>query len=885
MAKSNVPLQAFNRGVVSRLALARTDIDRVALSAETQTNWMPRTLGSMMLRPGMGYIGATRNNLSSKTIPFIFATNDTADLEITNQVMRVWVNDALITRPSVTASITNGGFDADVSSWTDQDESGATSSWLTGGYLQLLGTGFNAAIREQEITISDTGVVHALRIVIERGPITIRLGSASGLDDFIIEKALGTGTHSLTFTPTGNAFLRFSSALSYSVLLDSVSIESSGVLELPAPWAESDLSLLRWDQSRDVIEVACEGYSQKKIERRVNGSWSIVDYETEDGPFQVLNTGPINLTPSALNGDITLTASKPLFQSGHVGALFRIDSIGQKVEVTLTGENQFSDDIRVTGVGNSRQFSVAISGTFSATVRLQQSIGEPGAWVDVVSYVSAVTTTYNDTLDNQIIYYRIGIKSGEYTSGTADASLTYSGGTRTGIVRVTAVASSTSASAVVLRHLGGTTASDSWSEGQWSPKEGYPSAVAFHEGRLWWSGKDKINGSISDSFESFDDEVEGDSGPISRSIGSGPVETINWMLPLERLLIGTDGAAASARSSSLDEPLTPTNFNIKNPSTQGSAKVSAVKVDSQGYFVQRSGRRVYALEFDSRSYTYLSIDMTILAPDICSPGIAALAVQRQPDTRIHCALTDGTVAVLISDPAENVRCWVKVETQGFVEDITVQPGTEEDKVTYTVRRTINNSTVRYRERWALESECQGGTVSKCADSFIVYSGSPTTSITGLAHLEGAEVVVWGNGKDLGVYTVDNGAITVSEAVTSAVIGLSYTASYKSTKLAYAASMGTALTQRKRINSLGLILANTHYQGVKYGPDFTTLDDLPLIESGEETANDTVWDSYDSDSFTFPGEWDTDSRLCLQASAPRPATVLCAIVGMSTHDGS
>ena len=41
---------AFNRGRISRLALARTDFARTQFSAEIQTNWMPRALGSMMLR-------------------------------------------------------------------------------------------------------------------------------------------------------------------------------------------------------------------------------------------------------------------------------------------------------------------------------------------------------------------------------------------------------------------------------------------------------------------------------------------------------------------------------------------------------------------------------------------------------------------------------------------------------------------------------------------------------------------------------------------------------------------------------------------------------------------------------------------------------------------
>jgi len=45
----------------------------------------------------------------------------------------------------------------------------------------------------------------------------------------------------------------------------------------------------------------------------------------------------------------------------------------------------------------------------------------------------------------------------------------------------------------------------------------------------------------------------------------------------------------------------------------------------------------------------------------------------------------------------------------------------------------------------------------------------------------------------------------------------------------------------------------------------------------------VWESYDQDAVEFPGEYDTDSRICLEANAPRPCTVLAAVLGMQTND--
>jgi hypothetical protein len=254
-------------------------------------------------------------------------------------------------------------------------------------------------------------------------------------------------------------------------------------------------------------------------------------------------------------------------------------------------------------------------------------------------------------------------------------------------------------------------------------------------------------------------------------------------------------------------------------------------------------------------------------------------------------LSDGTVAVLILDQLENVKCWVTVTTgdadgtNGVVEDVFVLPGDVEDSVYYCVKRVINGSTVRYVEKWALESECQGSTLNKQADSFILYSGGSTTTITGLSHLEGEEVVVWGNGVDLGTYTVTSSQITgLSSAVTSAVVGLGYTAQYKSVKISAIYDRGgTPLTQPKIVTQLGVILKNTHYQGLTYGPTFDWMDSLPLIEGWTATATNTVWSDYDEGMFEFDGEYSPDARICFEANAPRPCTLIACVVGVQLNE--
>ena len=891
------PVLAFNRGLVSRLGLARADLKRVALSAEEMTNWVPRVLGSMMLRPGLAYLGSSKSDAAARYLPFVFSTSDKALIELTASTMRVWVSDALISRNAVSSTVVNGTFDSNLTSWTDADESGGASDWVTGGYMGLTGNGTAAAIRRQQVTVAvaDRNVEHALRIVIQRGPVTLKVGSTSGGDEYISETELLTGTHSLAFTPTGDCHIEFSSRLKRQVLVDSCSVEASGTMEVTAPWAAADLGKIRahWEtsQSGDVLFVACEGYQPRRIERRATRSWSVVRYQSDNGPLRTPNIGPITITPSGLSGNITLTASAALFKStmapstNNDGSIIRITSSGQTVTASVTAENSFTNAIRVEGVGTQRAFTVNIAGTWVATVTLQRSsVSDTGPWTDVSSWtVNQTNVSINDGFDNQIIWYRIGVKTGGFTSGTVSLSLNYTNGSIDGYVRITAFTSSIQVSAEVMVELGSTSATDDWTEGVWSDRRGWPTAVAFVEGRLGWAGKNGIWLSESDAFDSFDDAVEGDSGPISRTIGSGPVDRINWLLPLQRLILGAEGSEFVCKSSSLDEPMTPTNFNVKPVSTQGSAGVSAAIIDQQGVFVQRGGARVFEIAIGD-NYEYSATQLSALIPSIGSPSITRIAVQRQPDTRVHFVRSDGTVAMLVFDKVEQVSCWLEIETLSgdAIEDAVVLPGdsgSEEDQVYYHVKRTVNGSTRRFLEKWATEAQCAGGTLNRQADSFVTYTGAATTSIPA-AHLVGETVVAWVNGTcpedsngDIQTYTVSGGGtITLSTAATNVVVGLQYTARWKSSKLARLEA-GLAFGEYKNVKGLALVLADVHRKGLKFGADFSNLDDLPSMEDGTAVSTDAVRTDYEEPSVPFPGIWDTDARLCLQAQAPRPCTVL------------
>src|SRR5690348_344219 len=150
MAATDAALYSLNAGEVSRLALARVDLAKLRMACEVQQNFLPHVLGPCMLRPGTQFLDHTKSDLAGKFVEFYFDETTKALLVLTPLVMRIMVADSYLVRGAVTAAVTNGGFDTDLTGWTSADDAGATSSWLAGGYLSLLGTGTNYAYRDQQ---------------------------------------------------------------------------------------------------------------------------------------------------------------------------------------------------------------------------------------------------------------------------------------------------------------------------------------------------------------------------------------------------------------------------------------------------------------------------------------------------------------------------------------------------------------------------------------------------------------------------------------------------------------------------------------------------------------------------------------------------------------
>ena len=111
----------------------------------------------------------------------------------------------------------------------------------------------------------------------------------------------------------------------------------------------------------------------------------------------------------------------------------------KRVSASITAENQFTGALNATatqagsgtdGVELYGEFAVVLSGTWAATVTVQRSSDSGVTWVDVTTGVNSATAvamtnngirTFYEPARN--ILYRVGVKTGNYTSGTAAVAI------------------------------------------------------------------------------------------------------------------------------------------------------------------------------------------------------------------------------------------------------------------------------------------------------------------------------------------------------------------------------------------------------------------------------------------------------------------------------
>ena len=536
-------------------------------------------------------------------------------------------------------------------------------------------------------------------------------------------------------------------------------VVASFIYEIVTPYLTADLFDLDTKQSADVMFITHGNYEERRLSRTGDTSWTLTVIAYGDGPFRTENTTlSATIVANGTAGSVTLTAvgHTPFVlgaTAGHrpsgsvatsksqTGALFKIihAEADDSVSAALASDTFSGELYCYKGVTWDFTNNNASGSDWTGTVKLEREYNNSGVWETLVTVVGAankniVTSGIETFADAK---YRATMSN--YASGTCDIQLSIRDSSHIGVVKITAVASTTSATATVLTTLGDITATHRWSEGAWSNYRGWPKTVGISpEERLTFGGsaskKLTVWGSVIGEFTSMKKGTLDDDAIIFTLIGSGQQNTIQWMVPNASMMIGALGGEHLLSASNLEEALTPTNVTAKLKTTYGSETTAAFLINQAIIFLQRGGTQIRELSNLNTNdiSSYLADDLTVFSEHIAGDGgnITNMAFQRTPTPMLWCVRSDGQMAVMVYERVQNVFSWCRFVTEGKYESVAVMYGgsAKEDEVWVTVKRVIDGSTARYVERFANQNYEQLDETMMVDSALVVSSTKPSGNI-------------------------------------------------------------------------------------------------------------------------------------------------------------
>lgn len=610
----------------------------------------------------------------------------------------------------------------------------------------------------------------------------------------------------------GNKYVRF--------FRDGAQIVKDGApYELATPYLEADLGELSFTQSADVLYIVHKGYRPMELYRVNDAEWMLQDFPFRNGPFRNKTEAQeeVALELSALSGGgVTMTASAPLFEAGHVGALFELTHHVDEVMKKSSGNTW---TLEVTAY---KEWRLESGGFWGGEVVLEYWDGDEDAWVKYKTYVSQVyddgtasscgnAKNYSDqdTVDKptklrlRAVSFSSFVPEGNSEEDRGYFQLVAMAGYHKAVARVVSVASSTKAVVSMETEAASTRATLNWREGSWSDVLGWPSAVGFYQERLvmgatreepqtWWMS---VVGDYYDfgvSLEVLDDEA------VSGTLVSRKLYDINYFVSTNKLLIMTSGGEWLLSPGAAGGALTPSNVDVGLQGNRGCARIEPVVIGNMVLFVQSRGLRIRDLGYEYVSDSYTGTDLTMLARHLFERGtIADWAFAQEPDSMCWVVMSDGSLIALTYIREQEVVAWGRFPTDGFVESAAAVVSEGVDDVYLCVRRGDERFIELLSPRGVFSPE----------EAFFVDAGvtarfeTPSHEVSGLSHLEGREVVCLADGNVIEGLTVENGKVALPHAASVVHAGLPYAALLETLELVYGRQDGTQLTRKSRISSV------------------------------------------------------------------------------------
>ena len=412
----------------------------------------------------------------------------------------------------------------------------------------------------------------------------------------------------------------------------------------------------------------------------------------------------------------------------------------------------------------------------------------------------------------------------------------------------------------------------------------YPRCATFIEQRLAFASTNNEPQAVwlsqSANYENF-----GYSSPTAKAsdavtfrIRARQVNEIRSMLPVKALMLLTSGAEWLVSGGSTSDAITPSAIKIDNQGYRGASKVQPVVVGNIVLFAQARGGVIRDFSYEFTADGFVGNDLTILARHLFEGrSVKAWAYAQAPSSIVWVVLDNGALVSLTYMKEHEVWAWTRHDSgAGAVfEDVTVVEEGNEDVPYFIVKRTIDGSAKRYIEKLHTR-EFASVEDAFFVDSGLTYTGAAATTISGLDHLEGEEVVALADGNVVRGLTVTGGAVTLPNAASKVHIGLGYEAALQTLSLDMGAvqGLGTVQGRMKSISEVTLRVEDT--RGIFVGPYDGDRDSRHLVEYKQRSTE--AWNEairlYTGDlRITTPWDWNTNGSTWVKQFDPLPMTIL------------
>ena len=548
---------------------------------------------------------------------------------------------------------------------------------------------------------------------------------------------------------------------------------------------------INYTQAVETLILCHEDLETKRLIRNSDTSWTYENVPFTNIPKYAFNFDTHNpnfsITPSATEGNITITASSVSTETGQAQG-------GTANTITLKSSSSYADNYP------NGMFITLTSGTGSGQSKHVESFVAS-------SKVLTVFTNWTTAPDNTT-HYKIEAFAPAAVGEYASVLTTF------GRARYVEFVSATEMKAVVETPFFDTSAvvANNWEsehgyEDTWSNTRGWPRSSCFHEGRLYFGGsKTRSNtvwGSRTIDYFNFEPGTGLADESVEATINTNQLNAIVNVVSASNLRIFSTGGEFIIQQTD-NAAITPSNFLVR-PQTQLGSKPGLPIEDLNGasVFIQRQGKTLNAFQYTDSTASYQVQSLSVLSSHLLKTPTDIASVRAtstdEADKIFIVNGDDGSLSVYSILIGQNVIAPSRFTTLGTFEAV----GVDVSDVYVIVKRTVGSVSTGYQlekfdSSYLLDSSTKG-TSFPATSSGAVASARPgsTASIVRDGLVDPTQV------------TPGNSTFTFAATATASwEIGYDFTVSAKTMPAEPTLQSGSTQGVQKRILQVDALVHDT-----------------------------------------------------------------------------